>query len=77
MYDSSDPRSRMAAASAAPKAAAPQDFAGADYGLFYATDPQVASNGARTWLTRAQNFLVAHSTLEAGAALARSGQKDE
>ncbi|WP_312796605.1 hypothetical protein [Tianweitania sp.] len=76
MYDQTDPRSRMAAASAA-QAAAPTSFSGADYGLFYQTDPQITADGARTWLTRGQNFLVGYSEVEAGGSLSRTGQGDE
>lgn len=77
MYDPSDPRSRLASAAAGPKAAAPIAFAGADYGLFYDTEPSLAADGARTWLTRGQNFLVAHSEVEAGGSLSRPDQPDE
>lgn len=77
MYDASDPRSTMAATASAAKAMAPVAFAGADYGLFYSTPPQVEAGGARTWLTRAQNFLVAQSEMQPGSALARAGQIDE
>ena len=76
MYDQSDPRARMAVASAAP-AAAPTSFSGADYGLFYQTEPQISEAGAKTWLTRGQNFLVGYSELEAGGSLSRTGQLDE
>ncbi|GHD22747.1 hypothetical protein ACFOEZ_11455 [Tianweitania populi] len=76
MYDQTDPRSRMAAASAA-QASAPTSFSGADYGLFYQTDPQITADGARTWLTRGQNFLVGYSEVEAGGSLSRTGQGDE
>ena len=68
MYDQSDPRSRMAAA---PKASAPVNFAGADYGLFYASDPQIDESGARTWLTRGQNFMVGQSEVGPGGVLER------
>lgn len=77
MYDPTDPRSRMAAAPAAAKSSAPTDFAGADYGLFYETEPQLVADGARTWLTRGQNFMVAHSEADAGGVLERTGQPDE
>lgn len=77
MYDPSDPRSRLASAAAAPKAATPVDYAGADYGLFYETDPDVVADGARSWLTRGQNFLVAHSEVEPGGSLSRPDQPDE
>ncbi|PWC33569.1 hypothetical protein [Azospirillum sp. TSO35-2] len=77
MYDPTDPRSQMAG-SAAPRAtAAPAVFAAADYGLFYKTEPQIVADGARTWLTRGQNFLVAYSEVEPGGVLMRSDQKDE
>jgi hypothetical protein len=77
MYDPSDPRSRMAAAASAPQSAAPVRFAAADYGLFYETEPQLAEHGARTWLTRGQNFLVGHSEVDAGGSLSRGSQPDE
>ncbi|MBP0437179.1 hypothetical protein [Tianweitania sediminis] len=76
MYDQTDPRARMAAASAAP-VAAPMRFSGADYGLFYETDPQFTEDGAKTWLTRGQNFLVGYSELQAGGSLSRTSQVDE
>ena len=77
MYDPSDPRSRMAAVASSPATAAPLDFAGADYGLFYDMAPRMVANGAQTWLTRGQNFLVGHSQVEAGGSLSRPGQPDE
>ncbi|WP_250157512.1 hypothetical protein [Tianweitania aestuarii] len=66
----------MTDASAAPAAVA-TTFSGADYGLFYGTDPQIVDEGARTWLTRGQNFLVGYSELETGGALSRNDQVDE
>lgn len=77
MYDPSDPRSRMAAAASSPATAAPIGFAAADYGLFYDTEPQIVADGARTWLTRGQNFMVGHSEVAVGGSLLRSGQPDE
>lgn len=77
MYDPSDPRSRMAAATSAPVSSAPQTYASADYGLFYETAPQEESDGARTWMTRGQNFLVAHSEVQPGGKLSRTNQTDE
>lgn len=77
MYDQTDPRSRMAAAAAAVPAAAPTSFSAADYGLFYETEPQIVTDGARTWLTRGQNFLVGYSELDAGGSLSRPNQVDE
>lgn len=75
MYDTSDPRSRLMAA--APKVAAHTEFAGAEYGLFYETEPQQTLDRARTWMLRGQNFLVAHSEITGGGSLARSQQVDE
>ena len=77
MYDPSDPRSRMAATAPASKPAGAQAFAGADYGLFYETGPQIVADGARTWLTRGQNFLVGQSEVDAGGSLSRPNQPDE
>lgn len=74
MYDKSDPRATLATAGKAP---APSAFAGADYGLFYETEPQIVENAARTWLTRGQNFLVSYTRADAGAVLARDAQADE
>ncbi|MFH1795186.1 MAG: hypothetical protein ABIK36_00260 [Pseudomonadota bacterium] len=77
MYDPSDPRSRMAATAPVSKPAGAQAFAGADYGLFYEIGPQVVADGARTWLTRGQNFLVGQSEVEPGGSLSRPDQPDE
>jgi len=77
MYDPSDPRSRMTASAPASKPAAAQAFAGADYGLFYEIGPHIVANGARTWLTRGQNFLVGQSEVEPGGSLSRPNQPDE
>lgn len=77
MYDPSDPRSRMAASAPASKPAGAQGFAGADYGLFYEIGPQIVADGARTWLTRGQNFLVGQSEVEPGGSLSRPNQPDE
>ncbi len=77
MYDPSDPRSRMAATAPVSKPAGAQAFAGADYGLFYEIGPQIVADGARTWLTRGQNFLVGQSEVEPGGSLSRPDQPDE
>ncbi len=75
MYDRTDPRSRMAAATAAKQPAT--TFAGADYGLFYEDGPQISDALSKSWLTRGQNFLVAYTETEPGAVLERKGQTDE
>lgn len=77
MYDPSDPRSRMAATAPVSKPAGAQAFAGADYGLFYEIGPQIVADGARTWLTRGQNFLVGQSEVEPGGSPSRPDQPDE
>lgn len=75
MYDTTDPRSRLGQAKAAP--AAGQGFADADLGLFYETAPQIVDESTKTWITRGQNFLVAHSEARPGAVLERKAQPDE
>jgi len=75
MYDRSDPRARLAAA--APAKAPATTFAGAEFGLFYEEEPQVADERSKTWMTRGQNFLVAYTESERGAVLERKGQVDE
>lgn len=82
MYDTSDPRSRLAAGGAAAGSGkggsgGAMPFADADLGLFYETAPQIADDLAPTWITRGQNFLVAHSEARPGAVLERRGQPDE
>ena len=74
MYDKSDPRANLASKVARP---APSAFAGADYGLFYKSAPQVSDAVQKTWLTRGQNFLVAYTDASAGAVLVRDSQPDE
>ena len=76
MYDSSDPRSSLAAAGSA-KAVMPDSFAPAELGLFYRDPPQDSGPEGRTWYIRGQNFVVAHSEAKPGATFVRRGQKDE
>lgn len=73
MYDKSDPRSRLAATNKP----MPLEFAGAEYGLFYETEPQIVADEVKTWLTRGQNFLVSYSISAAHIVLERTGQADE
>jgi hypothetical protein len=75
-YDASDPRAALAAAPSAPKAVT-GPFTKAHYAKFYETPPQEEGGGARTWLARGRNFIIAYSDVEAGAVFARSGQPDE
>lgn len=75
MYDTSDPRSRLA--SAAPKAAVVGTFTPAEIGRFYEDEPAESGPLFTTWMTRGQNLLVAHTEAKAGAVLERKGQVDE
>ncbi len=43
----------------------------------YASAPQQAGSGSRTWITRGANFVVAISEMEPGAVLARDDNPDE
>ena len=76
MYETDDPRSRLATATAAPvpKSTA---FGASTYARFYASPPQSQDSLQRTWISRGQNFVVAYSEAEAGAVFARTGQVDE
>ncbi len=49
----------------------------ATYTKHYASPPQIAEGGSRTWITRAANFVVVVSEVEPGVKLARSGNPDE
>ena len=75
MYDKNDPRAALAASS--PVRPQPSSFDAADYLRFHDGEPQQAGSGARTWLGRGQNFLVAYTEAEAGAELSRTTQPDE
>ena len=75
MYDTSDPRAGLASASPASPVAT--EFAGAEIGRFYEEPPQENGPEGRTWYVRGQNFLVAYTLAEPGAALSRRGQPDE
>lgn len=76
MYDAKDPRSALSGqpATASPPATA---FAAAEYARFYDQAPQIDEALAQTWLARGQNFIVALSETEPGAAFARTGQVGE
>ncbi len=77
MYHTSDPRAALATVAAPPRAPMPAMFDAADYLRFYQTDPAEAERGARSWLGRGHNFLLAYTEAEAGATLARTAQPDE
>lgn len=74
MYVASDPRSKLTVSGPA-KAA--QDIGVATHARFYETEPVLAAPGVRSWYTRAQNFVVVLSDVEAGAELVRENQPDE
>jgi hypothetical protein len=74
MYDASDPRSGLSAATKAPTVG---PFSMASFARFYETPPQEQHDGIKTWYVRGQNFVVALSEAAPGAVLARKGQPDE
>jgi hypothetical protein len=77
MYAKDDPRADLNAnaAAAAPKAS--EGFAGAQYGRFYATEPQETAPEGGTWYTRGETLIVAYSKAGPGLVLERKGQVDE
>lgn len=75
MYDTSDPRSKLASPGAAP--AAGQGYSPAQYVKFYDIDPQESDATVSTWYARGRNFIVALSETKPGAELSRTGQPDE
>lgn len=75
MYDPTDPRSSLApVAAGAPVFTA---YAPPDIGRFYEDAPQIDADGARTWLIRSQNAVVAYSRADDGAIFERAAQPDE
>jgi len=76
MYESDDPRSRLATAKAAPVPAATA-CGRSTYARFYATPPQSEDALHRTWIARGQNFVVVYAEAQAGAVFERKGQVDE
>lgn len=76
MYHSSDPRAALAATPAT-SAPSPTRFAGADYAKFYEMPPAEVKDGSKNWYARGQNFIIAYSEAEKGAAFTRTNQVDE
>ncbi len=76
MYETDDPRSRLAAASAAPAPTATA-FGASTYARFYASPPQQEDALQRSWFARGQNFVVAYADAKAGAVFERQDQADE
>ena len=76
MYDPTDPRAALAAASA-PKAVQPDTFAGPEYGRFYNDAPQEDTAAGQSWYIRGQNFVLCYSQATAGGVFERATQDDE
>tara|TARA_Y100000815_G_scaffold272499_2_gene301549 strand:+ start:89 stop:1021 length:933 start_codon:yes stop_codon:yes gene_type:complete len=76
MYGRNDLRASLATAKSG-KGPAPTAFKHASYAPFYGTDPQEASDTARTWYARGQTLIVAYSEVQPGAVFERADQPDE
>jgi len=77
MYNSSDPRSTLAAPQQKSSARAHESFFGSQLELFYDTPPQLSDGNGDTWIGRAQNLVVAYSKAPKGGAFQREAQPDE
>lgn len=75
MYDKSDPRSKLAAASGGK--ARTGLVAEEQLATFYNSPPQVADEAGNSWFLRGHNFVLAYSELRPGAVLSRKDQPDE
>lgn len=75
MYESDDPRSRLATAGGGSGPATA--FGSSTYARFHESEPQETGPGHRTWYTRGQNFVVCYSDADEGAVFERLGQIDE
>jgi len=77
-YAASDPRAALSTARAGNNGQAGEGgFAPSSYALFGEQPPQVDDENGRTWIARAQNFIVAYTEAKPGARLERRGQVDE
>jgi hypothetical protein len=77
MYDTTDPRSKLASPPAAAKAAAVGPFGRSEYAHFDREPPQETDTKSKTWYARGQNFVIAYSEAQPGAAFEREAQLDE
>ena len=76
MYETDDPRSGLATATAAPVPTSTA-FGASTYARFYKSAPQSEDSLQKSWYTRGQNFVVAYSEAQPGATFERTGQVDE
>jgi hypothetical protein len=76
MYETDDPRSGLATATAAPVPTSTA-FGASTYARFYKSPPQSEDGLQKTWVSRGQNFVVAYSEARPGAIFDRTGQVDE
>lgn len=73
MYDQSDPRASLASSSPA----AATEFAGAEYGRFYESEPHERDAEGASWYFRGQNFVAHYMEAMEGAQMCRDEQVDE
>ena len=77
MYDTTNPRSKLAASPTAAKPAAAGPFGGSEYAHFDRESPQEADINSKTWYARGQNFIIAYAEARPGAVFERGAQPDE
>lgn len=74
-FDVKDPRAGLGSMKVSGVGA--YDYATAEYGKFYETEPDETASEANTWYFRGQNFVVAYTEGLAGAEFSRGEQPDE